>query len=227
MHWSAPMKFFPMAGILSLLAVMIVVTNTRSEDVTQLENWPTIQPAQIKTFVTSENSKVVLDIYSKDNPSEKLYTLRCNKGDADDKIVGEDDYYGMFQCHFLPIKTSGPELLIGEDDWNFNKSYNTRGVFKYEQLIGPCKNDPEFGFRREFNMRGMKLELAISNFSSPQMADMLIKKIMPHFSFDFEVKIIPNESAKSKYTSPSAKKYCGGYYEINSNGEAVYHESSN
>lgn len=214
-----------LTGVLSLLAMMSVCLAT--ESLIQSQRWPTIRPAQLKTFVTSERSKVVLDIYSADNPSEKLYQLRCNRGDAGDKADGEDDYYGMFQCHLLSLKDSRQELLNGEDAWNLNRSYNTRGVFKYEQLIGPCKKDPEFGFHREFNMRGMKLILTISNFNSPSMVDMLTGKIQTHYSFDFMAKVIPNKSATSKYTSPSAKKYCGGYYEINANGEAIYHESSN
>lgn len=197
------------------------------EKASQSKKWPTIKPAQIRTFVTSENAKVVLDIFSEDNTSEKLYELRCNKADADDKADGEDDYYGMFQCHLLALKERGSDLLSGEDSWNFNKSYNTRGVFKYEQLIGPCKNNPAFGFHREFNLRGMKLALAISNFSAPPIVDMLTEKVKPHFSFYFEAKVIPNKKATSEKTAPSAKKFCGGYYKLNDKGEAIYHESSN
>jgi hypothetical protein len=214
------MKMLAMAGVLGLIA-----TVATGEAVSQSKNWATIRPAQVKTFVTSENSKIVMDIYSAESPFEKLYVLRCNKGDANDIVPGENDYYGMFQCHLLSSKESGPELLEGENDWSLGKSYNTRGVFTYEQLIGPCRSSAEFGFHREFNMRGMKLEVTISNFSSPSMTDMLTEKIKPHFSFDFEAKVVPNKSAKTKYTSPSARKYCGGYYKINTNGDAVYYET--
>jgi len=188
--------------------------------------WPRIKPAQIQTFVSSENPEVALDIFSDENRSEAIYTLRCNKGDSEDKIPYEDDYYGMFQCHLIDLNSHGPELLNGEDSWNRDRSYNTRGVFTYEQLMGPCESDPKFGFHREFNMRGMKLELTISNFSSPSMADMLTGNVEPSFSFDFEAKVTPNISATSEFTSPSAKKYCGGHYEIDVNGEAVYHGSN-
>jgi len=209
--------------VLSLTA--IIASRTGAEELSRANKWPTIQPTHIKTFLTSENSKVVLEIFSKSNPSEKLYILRCNRADSPDRLPDENEYYGMFQCHFLPVKSDGPELLEGEDGWNMNKSYNTRGVFTYEQLLGPCKNNPEFGLHREFNMRGMKLELTISDFSSPPMADMLTEKIKPDYSFNFEAKVSPNKSAISEYTSPSAKKYCGGYYKVNANGKAVYHES--
>ena len=219
------MKNLSIASLFSLFTIM--VSTAIGGEVSTTQKWPTIRPAQLKKFITSENSKVVLDIFSEDSPSGKIYELRCNKGDADDKADGEDDYYGMFQCHLLPTNESGPELFVGEDGWDFNKSYNTRGVFRYEQLVGPCKNNPEFGLHREFNMRGMKVELTISNFSSPPMADMLTGKIQPNYSFDFEANVTVNKSATSKYTSPSAKKYCGGYYKINANCEAVYHKSDN
>ena len=219
------MKFSCMASSLCLLAV--VAGSTVTAEVYRTTNWPTILPARTSTFVTSENSGVILDIFSEDNPSVKLYTLRCNNGNAQYKIPGEGDYSGMFQCHLLSLCAAGPDLLEGEDDWSGGKSYNTRGVFKYEQLIGPCNDDPEFGFHREFNMRGMKLELTVSNFESPPIVDMITGKTEPRYNFDFDVVVTPNKSAMSKYTSPSAKKCCSGYYTVNSNGEAVYHESSN
>lgn len=216
-----------MRSLITVAALILVVAIFENTYANRKDMWPSIKPAQIKTFVSSESPKVVLDIFSDENPSEKLYTLRCNKGDSEDKVTGEDDYYGMFQCHLIVVKTLGPELLEGEGSWDLGKSYNTRGVFRYEQLIGPCKNDPEFGFHREFNMRGMKLELTIFNFSSPSIKDMLTGKVQPQFSFAFEAKVTPNILAISKFTSPSAKKYCGGYYEIDVNGEAVYHDSAN
>jgi hypothetical protein len=187
-------------------------------------NWPDITPAQINTHVKydkeNDNAKVVMNIFSKEKPSEMLYTLSCNRGDLKN-FRDEDEFFSMFQCHML-AKDSG-DLLDGEDGWAW-KSWDTRGVFTYEQLMGPCKDNPEFGFHREFNMRRMKLEITISNFNAPSMVDMLSEKVEPSFSFDFEAKVTPNDKAISEYTSPSAKEYCGGYYELNSNNEAVYHE---
>jgi hypothetical protein len=217
------MKFLFILLIIVLNLVMQGACMAREKE-QKIYDWPEIQPTQLKTHLTSENAKLISDIFSKENPSERLYVLSCNKGDAQANTAGEDDYYGMYQCHLLSLKGTGPELLDGEDGWNRGKSYNTRGVFMYEQLIGPCKDDPEFGFHREFNMRGMKLELTISDFNSPAMTDMLSGKAKPSFSFDLEAKITPNKSAISKYTSPSSKAYCGGYYTLNTIGEATYHE---
>lgn len=118
-------------------------------------------------------------------------------------------------------------MLMGEFEWDLNKGYNTRGVFKLEQLIGPCKDDPEFGAHREFNMRRMKLELTLTNFVSPPIIDLITHKAEFSFSFDLEAKISPNEAAISKYTFPSAKKYCGGYYRINADGLLEYFEAGN
>lgn len=216
------MKFFAIVGI---AAIFIATSgNCYSDENSQPLSWPTVLPAQVSVSVTSENAKVILDVYSSEGKREKLYQLRCNKGDSEDKAENEDDYYPMWQCHFIQIGNSGPELLEGEYHWSFGKSYNTRGRFTHEQLIGPCKDDPEFGFHREFNMRRMKLELTILNFIAPPIADMITEKTKPSFSFDFQAKVSPNESALSAQTSPSAKKYCGGYYEINSEGKAIYRE---
>jgi hypothetical protein len=221
------MKNLSIAVLLSML--VMTVPCLAMEKASQAKKWPAIKPAQIKTFVTSENAKVVLDIFSKKKPTEKLYVLRCNDLYSHDLAVDEDEYYGMFQCHLLStsIKSGGLDLLAGEHLWDMNKSWNTRGVFKYEQLVGPCKNNPEFGLHREFNMRGMKLELTISNFSAPPIVDVLTEKVKFHYSFDFEAKVIPNKKATSKYTYPSAKEYCGGEYELNDKGEAVYFETGN
>lgn len=215
-----------MKYLLGVLCLMVILGgNTIAGEVPQeVKSWPTIRATQVSMRVTSENSKVILDIFSEDNPVEILYKLRCNKGDAVDRLEIEDEYYGMFQCHLIDMKGDGPELLIGENNWNYNKTSNTRGVFTYEQLVGPCKSDPEFGFKREFYMRGMKLRLSISNFNSPPVADVITGKVQLTYTFYFEAKVMPDKYSTSKYTSPSAKKYCGGYYKVNDKGEAIYHE---
>ena len=68
-----------LAIVLSLVMQEACMANEKGQ---QIFTWPEIQPTQLKTHVTSENAKGVLDIFSKENPSQKLYILTCNKGDA-------------------------------------------------------------------------------------------------------------------------------------------------
>ncbi len=71
-------------------------------------------------------------------------------------------------------------------------------------------------------MRGIKLELTISNFKSPPISEILSEKVPPYYSFDFMVKATPEKKAVSEFTYPEANEYCGGSYEINSNGKIEY-----
>ncbi|GAB6140615.1 hypothetical protein JCM14076_13440 [Methylosoma difficile] len=212
------MNLFSKIGIVLFLYAVVNVLSADEKP----KIWPKIKPTSLSSLVTTEHPKFVLNIFSEENPEEKLYELRCNDGDAvDDDSV---EYYGMYKCQLFYKSNIGVDLINGIEHWTFNKTFNTRGGFASEQMLGPCNNNPEFGHRREFNLRGIKLELTVSNFSSPSMVDMLSGKEKPHYSFNFEAKVTSNINASTEYSTPIAEKYCGGYYKLDSNGKAIYHE---
>lgn len=214
------------AVMLAILA-LVIVGGTACDTTVMLSDpstdWPGVKPISLNVHVTSKNPKVVLDVYSDRESSNPLYQLRCNAGDAEDRLEKEDYYYSMFQCHLIDMNNKPLNLLMGTESWVI-KDYHTRAIFTYEQLMGPCKDNPFYGFRREFKVRGMNVVLAISKFESPSMADMLSERVTPRFSFDFQVDITPNPSAVGGLPEPAPGNYCGGYYELNSRGEAIYHE---
>ncbi len=200
------------------LGTVGISTSSRAESLPK--QWATIQSTSLKVFVTSEKPEVSMKILAASDTKKPLYELTCNKGDTVD--ANGVEYYRMFQCYLFPITGEPSDLLWGAESWAV-KAYETRGVFTYEQLIGPCKSDLNYGQHRVFYMRGMRLELSISNFKSPLIADMISGRASPKFSFDLDIKVQPNTNAVSEITAPPAENYCGGYDKLNANGEAVYH----
>jgi hypothetical protein len=150
--------------------------------------WPLVRPIEVRKRIESGNARVRVAILSALSGME-LYELRCNELDARDaKDDGGAEYYGMFQCRLWQAREG--DLLRSGAAWE--DDYTTRGVFDFEQVVGPCRKDAGFGLSRTFFVRGMKLVLTISSFESPPIAESLAAaKTHFDFRFDFDVSVAP------------------------------------
>ncbi len=185
------------------------------------QSWQPVRPIEVRKRIETGNAKVRVAILAATS-EVPLYELRCNELDARDSAAeGGEEYFGMFQCRLWQAREA--DLLRAGADWE--DKYTTRGVFEFEQVVGPCKSDPYFGLRRTFLLRGMRLVLEISSFESPPVADLLASRAQRHFRFDFDVSIAPDAGAAAARAPNPPGRYCNGIYVLDGSGRAVYEET--
>ena len=99
-------------------------------------------------------------------PSGKTeYVLSCSNHPADDVFDA-----GLFLCRLNEEENAGfPESsLLGEDD---SAVWFTRGLFRVDELTGSCGTYPEYGARRTFRLRGLRLALSVSKLERTRSGD--------------------------------------------------------
>jgi hypothetical protein len=119
-------------------------------------------PAPLKrVFVVPDVSKanVVLPIKARDGSD--LYKLQCHS-------VGYEgdsgfDYSGDFECRLILSNGQNTYSTLLSEDLDQSRDWESRGRFFAASLKGECARVPEFGAVREFELRGMRLTLRISD----------------------------------------------------------------
>jgi len=120
------------------------------------------------------------------------------------------DPSGDFDCHLESALDAecaiGPlfrdRTLAGEKDWS------TRSRFFAREVTGACASYPDYGRRREFELRGMTVQLEMDHVSLMNAPRGARGPLLA--SFDFRVRVNRNPlahkptAAKSKYKAPGS-----------------------
>ncbi len=140
-------------------------------------------------------------IFSK--KGNKLYEIQCHQGGYDDDPGYA--YSGLIDCKLKSLKEHDDVDSLFRHTFHQTAHWETRGRFLLGHVNGICGNYPEWGRKRNFRVRGMKITLEIINplFSSEKLIN----------SYQFSIIVNNDRSAKSFISStPKQKEPTWFYY---------------
>ncbi|MFI5140513.1 MAG: hypothetical protein ACHQIM_22020 [Sphingobacteriales bacterium] len=164
--------------------------------------WPSVVPFKKSFHLDDNSSKAGVKVFINGNDGKPLYYIECHAGGYGD--TNKFSFSGDFSCQLESLYSHDPYSTLFTEDFHSSSDTDNRGFFFVERLIGKCGDYPEFGRERSFRLRRMQVTLAISNMrlgNNPEFSQKNPKKFLLK-SFDFEVTVLPDETAKSKITSP-------------------------
>jgi hypothetical protein len=124
------------------------------------EAYPAVKEIRRSFLISSvANTNVSLDIDSENG--KPLYHLQCHTagytGDPD------FDYSGDFECRLSIIGEPNSFSTLLTENARQSRDWESRGRFFAIALRDPCARIPEFGASRNFKLRGMGMNLQITD----------------------------------------------------------------
>jgi hypothetical protein len=174
---------------LALLTISSNVSSGGSKGV-----WPGVQALNKEwriTNVSSTQTDTPAIDYIHDLKGVPAYKLECHNGNYSGQ--SEMNFSGTFQCALFALENGRPaswNLLADRSEQD--SDWGNRGRMLSEQLNGSCSGWAEYGARRVFRLRGMKITFRYRDlqWSKNQLT-----------AFTFEVDVRPDPLAKT----PEAK----------------------
>ena len=124
--------------------------------------WPVVIPfTQTARISDSASAHAVFMISGRS--ARPLYKLACYGSRA--QPSGNDfEYDGDFECRLTAEdgQNSRYSTLLTEDP-DQSRDWQSRARFFGSELVGDCGQIPEFGRVRDFSVRGMRIELRVSD----------------------------------------------------------------
>lgn len=166
--------------------------------------WPKVR-ALTQEFHFPDALRAAVDLKLTDTSGRKIYVLHCRPGALVLKSVkphtlpNDADFWADFDCHLHSLYSHDRyESLLIDNPYDNDESHS-RGEFYYYNLQGSCSNYPEWGRKRSFRLRGMRLQLELSDIQL--VADPPPGRLT---SFGFKVEVIPDPLALSAISEPPA-----------------------
>lgn len=138
-------------------AAMLVAlaTSLGSQPVTGRE-WPSVQPLQRQVSVDFRGEQIQIDIPIRATDGRVIYDFACRGGSERYLDALPGNWVGPLMCTLAEGDRPTEESLLSEDD---SAAWFSRGEFRGEDLVGDCGRYPEYGRRRSFRVRGMRITL--------------------------------------------------------------------
>lgn len=147
---------------------------------------PNVQHANVHISIRSSQGK-------------PLYSLECHGAGHSDQSF---DYSGDFECRLLPLDRVTRFSTLFTEDEKQSRDWESRARFFSRNLRGKCARVPEFGSRRTFRLRGMRIGLSVLHptFKGTELETLIL-----------DVSVSPDGSARSPITMrvPFPKKAPG------------------
>ncbi len=123
-------------------------------------SYPTVKPLR-RTFSIMDVPKANVSLEIESAGGAPIYHLQCHPagytGDPD------FDYSGDFECRLSLTGQPNTYSTLLTEDARQSRDWESRGRFFAAQLRGPCARVPEFGANRSFALRGMDLDMRITD----------------------------------------------------------------
>ncbi len=122
--------------------------------------WPRVT-AQSGAVVIIEQPQQGIRRVIRGKRGNVLYLLTCMTGDSGaDSGDEEFDYSGFVHCRLRePKPQTWPRTLLQPND--STRDWEGRARFFLGDVVGPCGATPDYGASRTFQLRGMRLRLAV------------------------------------------------------------------
>ncbi len=166
-------------GTASILAIVVL----GSSPVLAAEPWPQVQVVHEK-YSFNDVAKAGFDLPLTGRDHRPLYLLKCHSGlyEAD----SEFDYSGLLDCRLVSLYSKETVSSLLTDTAKQPTDWLNRGRFLTEHLRKGCETNPDWGKQRDFRLRGMDIEIAISNVRYEKLPGK--DNIVQSYSVDVTVK---------------------------------------
>lgn len=151
---------------------------------------------------TSESQRGIdLNIYEKGN--KITYNLKCHSSNYDSEEI---NYSGTLQCYLFSKTDGWKNLLSGSGE--SAGGWENRGRFLSNHLVHGCSEYKDWGSKREFFLRNMRISLAIKPiaYSGDKGEESLT-------SYDFSVEVVRDPTATSTYAARPATPQPSWFYD--------------
>jgi len=181
-------------------------------------DWPQIKLFEQNFRFSSDSPYDEAVIESPDG--KPLYRFVCHEGGYEDGATG--DYNSLFQCKLFSLVISKErflDLFLPSYSWGRSR---TRATFN-DGLGDKCDNHPYYGHKRTFNLRGMRIELTVSDFrASPGIAESLKRDLAKpdHYSLNLHVRVTPAPEATNPIAG-TVPEVCEVGYSLGKTGQVV------
>lgn len=191
-------------GFLVAACAPLASPNFATEEKSAPPIWPTVTPLT-KEYHFPDALGAIVELSLTDMSGREIYTLHCRPGALILKsgqaltVPDDADFWGDFDCHLHSLYSRDKyESLLIDDPLDNNESHS-RGEFYFYELQGSCLEYPEWGRKRSFRLRGMRLQM--------ELFDIQFAKEPPPGrlgSFGFRIVVTPDPSALSAISEPPA-----------------------
>jgi len=138
----------------SILISVLAVTACYAKD------WPNINSIEGEIAIndpdTAEFNKLISD-----TSGTPVYELICRTGELDDDI--EFNYSGLLHCRLKSLDPDNRIVNLLAEEMHPDRDWLGRGRFFLEDIIESCGTYPDYGSKRVFLLRNMRITLQITN----------------------------------------------------------------
>lgn len=124
------------------------------------ERWPQVQNLQ-KAYNFDDVAGAGFDLPLTDRDGRQLYSLRCHSGlyEADSGF----DYSGLLDCRLVSLYSKEVVSTLLTETLKQTTDWTNRGRFLTAHLRTGCATYPDWGQRRKFRLRGMDIDISLSD----------------------------------------------------------------
>ncbi|RJQ53428.1 MAG: hypothetical protein C4526_06590 [Nitrospiraceae bacterium] len=186
---------------IQVLSIFIVGLLSSSLSYCQAEKktWPVVAKLQ-KSIYFEDASKAEAKITIAGIEGQPLYLIKCHtwlyESDPD------FDYSGDFECRLTSLYSPNYYSTLFTDNPKQSRDWESRGRFLAEELYGKCGDYPEYGRKRQFRLRGMKITLAISDLKVRTIDNVVTRQRPRIETFRFDILVESDPTAPSEITAP-------------------------
>lgn len=159
-------------------------------------HWPAVKGLQ-KSFHFNDVDKAALNLTINSVSGKPLYALTCHSGSYNDD--SDFDYSGLIACKLSSLYSKETVSTLLTETMKQTSDWENRGRFLVKHLLPGCGQYPDWGSKRTFYLRGMKLVLSIDDevfTRSPDGKDFLE-------SYSFNVAVRSDPSAVTSIAQPT------------------------
>ncbi len=129
-----------------------------------VSSWPHIREFQ-QSFAFKDPQSMFIGFPIVDLTGTIVYQVQCASPFSRDPRVRQFDWSGDFECRvFVPGANHMPEVqLLANTPSRNQREFESRGRFFWNQLTPECVAYPDWGGRRTYRFRRMKLTIVISD----------------------------------------------------------------
>ena len=133
----------------------------------KISHWPLIQPLSWSGEMDLMGPPTLIAIHS--TTGAITYRLYCSSWAARDDtqpkwLTAGDNYEGDFECLLTDAEPGTPAkraTLLNYDPTDGTPYHFNEGSFHWDELLGSCWNNPEWGSDRTFYLRGMRIRIHV------------------------------------------------------------------
>jgi hypothetical protein len=175
------------------------------------QGWPSIQPLTWSGQMDLLGPPTTIEIRSAAGTT--LYRLYCSSRLAPPEpewLLHGNNYGGDFECLLTDAKPGSSArraTLLNYDPDDETPYHFNEGSFGWNELVGECWNNPEWGADRTFYLRGMRLRIDVVGIRIEFYRDKKEHKTYPIIRrLDVRISARPDKTADTALARPPAQE---------------------